>query len=191
MKALAQKKDGSYDIYMDADTGQLAMVEDKEAYAVIIEDSLRTLEGEIQLDTTRGIPYLRTVFENIDKVGLWVFYCRKRIMSFLFVKSIDKFEYGFDASTKVLTCNVKITTDDGEVGLGVNYTSEISGGDEDMSGLIQDGLFYLPVHKTDGVQYYRILTDLVNEEMGVTTRISEALFVKVNGVFVEAADANI
>jgi len=185
MKVLSQKSDGTYDIYMDVSTNQLAMSYDKEAYANIIEDSLRTLEGELQLDTEGGIPYLRTVFESLDKIPIWMFYVRKRVMSFDFVKDIVQFTYSVDPQTKVLTCDLKVDTDDGEISLGVNYTGEISGGGEDMSGLIQDGLFYLPVHKTDGVQFYRILTDLVNEEMGVTTRISEQLFIKVDGLFVE------
>jgi len=86
MKVLSQKSDGTYDIYMDVSTNQLAMSYDKEAYANIIEDSLRTLEGELQLDTEGGIPYLRTVFESLDKIPIWMFYVRKRVMSFDFVK---------------------------------------------------------------------------------------------------------
>lgn len=51
---------------------------------------------------------------------------------------------------------------------------------------IQGGKFYLPVFEKDGVQYYRILSTETEEGTGlVTTTVSEQLYIKKNGRYIQ------
>lgn len=92
MKSLAQK-DGSetghiYDIYL-TDAGDFAFSSDREAYGNIIADAIRTLEGELQLDIERGIPYQRTIWETVSRLNIWKIYVRNTILKYPFVIGID------------------------------------------------------------------------------------------------------
>ena len=116
MTSFAQKdKAGHYDIFIDEDTHQIAMSSDKQAYANLISDAIRTVRGELQLDTERGIPYFSTVFDKANKVQIWKHYVEKRITDFDFVVSIVAFEYEIDYQTKTIAYTMTIDTDLGEV----------------------------------------------------------------------------
>lgn len=178
------------DIFLSAKS--IGVVEGKSAYALAIIDSIRTLYGEIQLNTELGIPYMETVFKGYKYLRGWRIDVRRRIMMFDFVLGITKFEIFFVPEERTLTYVINIKTEDGIVTVGdVLYnidTNQRPDGDDDddYMALTQDGIFYLPVFIADGVQVYRTLTQYVSEEMGtVTTVLSEKTYIKVGGKFVE------
>ena len=55
MKTFAKDSDGN--VIVDPVTHDIRTVDGVEAYAVIIGDAIRTVRGELQLDTERGVPY--------------------------------------------------------------------------------------------------------------------------------------
>lgn len=93
----------------------ISFVTDKESFANIIGDAVRTLVGELQLDIERGIPYLETVFNSPRDIELWKHYVRKTVEEFDFVVSIDSFITEWDAANNLLKYSLRITTTKGEV----------------------------------------------------------------------------
>ena len=187
MLTLAQSE-GTHDIYLD-DDGQLATASDADAYAIVISDAIRTLRGEIQLNTKLGIPYLETIFLNQSGVQIWKHYVVQRILEFDFVDNVDRFDYYIDFKSRVLTYEMEISTNSGKVSVRADdpYPAGTGGEGSDMSSFVQNGEFYLPVYKDgNGVQHYRKLTQYV-DEYGVSTQISQEVYVKVDGVFVIAS----
>ena len=87
---------------------------------------------------------------------------------------------------------MQVVTDDGLVTInGIDYSISTigthgSGGGGEMETLVQNGIFYLPVFKENGVQVYRQLRQYVMPNKGgVTTDLSEETYVKnIDGVFV-------
>ena len=117
MKALAQKDSSEtghiYDIYL-TDAGDFAFSSDREAYGNIIADAIRTLEGELQLDIERGIPYQRTIWETISKVNIWKIYVKNTILAYPFVTGIENMSVNV-GNGKNLTYTITIQTDLGVV----------------------------------------------------------------------------
>ena len=109
MKTLAQ--DSQNDIIIAL--GDFATVGGVDACAVIIADAVRTVTGELQLDTERGVPYFETVFKSVNGIDIWKSDVRRRILSFSFVKSIDSFDVSY--MDKRLYYTISITTDGGTV----------------------------------------------------------------------------
>jgi hypothetical protein len=95
--------------------GHISFVTDKESFANIISDALRTLQGELQLDVEAGIPYLETIFESNNNIELWKHRVREVVDGFDFVESIDSFTTEWDVSKNLLKYNLRITTTKGEV----------------------------------------------------------------------------
>jgi len=106
--------DGNTDICLD-DSGQLKMLTGREAYAQIISNAIRTVEGEVQSDTSLGIPYMTTVFESPRHLQTWRNTVCLRVKKFPFVLSIDKFETNVDYVKKTLSYTMWISTDEGGV----------------------------------------------------------------------------
>ena len=85
----------------------------KQAYADIIGDAIRTVRGELQLDTERGVPYFETVFKSVNGIDIWKNDVRKRVLEFPFVKSIDSFDVSY--ANRKLEYTMHLTTDAGDV----------------------------------------------------------------------------
>jgi len=115
MFTLAQTKD-THDIVIDAD-GLLSLSYDKEAYANIIADCVRTLRGELQLDVEAGIPYMETVFESIANLTQWKAAVRRKVNSLPFVSSIISFDADVigDGASKKVVFTMNVYTDEGTV----------------------------------------------------------------------------
>lgn len=110
MKTFAQ--DSHNDIRIGSD-GQFATVDGLDAYSAMIADVVRTVRGELQLDTERGVPYFETVFKSVNGIDIWKNDVRKRILELPFVKSIDSFEASY--ANRKLEYTLHISTDAGTV----------------------------------------------------------------------------
>lgn len=196
MKAFRQKN-GNNDIYLNENATifrqgieipvmEIAMSTDKNAYAYIIGDAIRTVMGELQLDSENGIPYFATVFDRSDKLNIWKHYVSKKILGFDFVTGIPKFDAEIIGDDRVLKYDMTVKTIDGEVNIAaVDPTGTGGGGGQGMGGLVQNGIFYLPVFLRDGVQVYRQLKEY-NLEGSYTTELSDQTYIKNSeGIFVQ------
>ena len=85
----------------------------KQAYADIIGDAIRTVRGELQLDTGRCVPYFETVFKSVNGIDIWKNDVRKRVLEFPFVKSIDACDVSY--ANRRLEYTMHLTTDAGDV----------------------------------------------------------------------------
>ena len=111
MKTFAKDPDGN--VIVDLVTHDIRTVDGVEAYAVIIGDAIRTVRGELQLDTERGVPYFETVFKSVNGIDIWKNDVRKRVLAFPFVKSIDSFDVSY--ANRKLEYTMRLTTDAGDV----------------------------------------------------------------------------
>lgn len=111
MKTFAKDPDGN--VIVDPVTHDIRTVDGVEAYAVVIGDAIRTVRGELQLDTERGVPYFETVFKSVNGIDIWKNDVRKRVLEFPFVKSIDSFDVSY--SNRKLEYAMRLTTDAGDV----------------------------------------------------------------------------
>ena len=106
------------------DDGQIAVFTEKKAYAQILENVMRTVLGEVQSNTSLGIPYFDTVFLSHDKILLWKAQVEKRIQEFDFVDAVSEFKATVDYERRVLTYSLVVTTDEGNVRISGTKTSE-------------------------------------------------------------------
>ena len=111
MITISTQPDGS--ALVDPVTHDLKVVDGIEAYAVIIGDAIRTVRGELQLDTEHGVPYFETVFKSVNGIDIWKNDVRKRVLEFPFVKSIDSFDVSY--ANRKLEYTMRLTTDAGDV----------------------------------------------------------------------------
>ena len=111
MKTFAKDPDGN--VIVDPVTHDIRTVYGVEAYAVVIGNAIRTVRGELQLDTERGVPYFETVFKSVNGIDIWKNDVRKRVLEFPFVKSIDSFDVSYD--NRKLEYTMHLTTDAGDV----------------------------------------------------------------------------
>ena len=111
MKTFAKDSDGN--VIVDPVTHDIRTDDGVEAYAVIIGDAIRTVRGELQLDTERGIPYFETVFKSVNGIDIWKNDVRKRVLEFPFVRSIDSFDVSY--ANRKLEYTMRLTTDAGDV----------------------------------------------------------------------------
>lgn len=189
MKTFARTAD-THDIFLDT-SGQIAMAESKVAHAQIIEAAILTREGELQLDTEKGIPYFDTVFLSPTLVDEWANAVSRRVSQIPFVTSIKSFDYELSGDT--LTYTLEVETEEGDVTVSqLAYTNIIippggggSGGEQMETLVDSNGLFYLPVGKVGGIQRYRQLRQFDDGVGGVTTQLSDTQYIKdENGAFV-------
>ena len=101
MKTFAKDPDGN--VIVDPVTHDIRTVDGVEAYAVIIGDAIRTVRGELQLDTERGVPYFETVFKSVNGIDIWKGDVRKRVLALSFVSSIDSFSAYWNPENHVLS----------------------------------------------------------------------------------------
>ena len=163
--------------------GRLVTATGKEAYANIIECAVRTRLGELPLDAEQGIPYFETVFQTSRKTNEFAEYLRQRIAELYFVERVVSVKTEIDPKRNVLSYTAVVTTVDGDtfeaagaIGSQSFVNDLIESGGGEMNNLVQNGQFYLPVHKDNGVQMYRILTDSDDPDNGVQPAISEEMY---------------
>lgn len=111
MKTFA--KDSYGNVIVDPVTHDIRTVDGVEAYAIVIGDAIRTVRGELQLDTERGVPYFETVFKSVNGIDIWKNDVRKRVLEFPFVKSVDSFDVSY--ANRKLEYTMRLTTDAGDV----------------------------------------------------------------------------
>ena len=116
MKTFA--KDSSGNVIVDLVTHDIKTVDGVEAYAIIIGDTIRTVRGELQLDTDRGVPYFETVFKSVNGIDIWKNDVRKIVNGLSFVKSIVSFDVSWDPVSRKLNYEMVVETDEGEVTVG-------------------------------------------------------------------------
>ena len=112
MKTFAQ--DSHNDIRIGSD-GQFATVNGLDAYSAVIANVVRTVRGELQLDTERGVPYFETVFKSINGIDIWKSEVRKRVLALSFVRSIDSFSASWNTENHILSYSMTVSTDNGTV----------------------------------------------------------------------------
>lgn len=93
----------------------LAIGEDKQAVAQIVNNVLRTQRGEVDYDTSRGIPYLETVLGDNPDVNLWSSYMISAIKSIEYVSRILSFIPSVDGN--ILTFTSRISTIYGDINI--------------------------------------------------------------------------
>jgi len=99
------------DIWLE--NGTFACCSGYDCYAQTIEAVIKTIRGEIQTATNRGIPYFRTVFNNNSGLGVWADKVRSEVMSLDFVSSIAEFTYKYDFQGKILNYELTVVTVNG------------------------------------------------------------------------------
>lgn len=189
MKTFARTKDRN-DLYLDS-TGQIAMCEGYDFYAQEIEAAILTVQGEIQLDVTLGIPYFTTIFDSRRYLSQWSSAVRNRIANMPFRTVMQSFETEFRGASLIYSATILC----GEEGTVVSVSNSINaqlvipdgqGGIVQMESLTDDnGNFYLPVQKVGGIQHYRMLTVFKDPQFGDSTQVSAQTYIKdQNGDFV-------
>lgn len=101
------------DIYLDTD-GNLALVQDIEAVKIAVSCETKTNYGELQLNTTAGIPYFDTVFTAHPDIELWKSYMKDTILKVPKVLTISNFKTYIDYKTSVLKYAIVINTEYGQ-----------------------------------------------------------------------------
>ena len=112
MKTFSQ--DSHNDIRIGSD-GQFATVDGLDAYSAVIADVVRTVRGELQLDTGAGVPYFETVFDSVNGIDIWKSEVRKMVLALPFVRSIDSFIASWKPENHILSYSMTVSTDSGTV----------------------------------------------------------------------------
>lgn len=112
MKTLTQ--DSNNDIILDGN-GQISVSSDIDAYKFILEDAVRTILGEVQLNTNMGVPYFTTVFSDKRDILLWKDRMKEIVMGYDFVLSVYNFDVKVDYMNKTLSYTMNITTTSGDI----------------------------------------------------------------------------
>lgn len=94
--------------------GDFTMLEGKKAYGIVLADAVRTVKGEIQIDSSIGLPYVSTAWENKKKE--YVHYLKTLILSYEFVLEITKLEVEI-TSGGTLSYMITVETKDGSINL--------------------------------------------------------------------------
>lgn len=92
--------------------GDFTILEGKKAYGLVLADAVRTVKGEIQIDSSIGLPYVSTAWENKKKE--YVHYLKTLIMSYEFVLAIKKLDVEI-ASGGTLKYDITVETKDGNI----------------------------------------------------------------------------
>lgn len=109
-------RDANNDIHVTSD-GKFAIASGLACYYDILHAAVLTIQGELLLNTERGIPYFDTIFQHPNKVLFWQSSMQSVISSFSFVRTIKSFNYDIDYDKKLLTYTIKVETTDGDVTL--------------------------------------------------------------------------
>lgn len=84
----------------------LAIGEGQQATAQIINNVLKTQRGEVDYDTTRGIPYLETVLGDNPDVDLWSSYMVQALNNIEYVNRVISFVPEVNNNTLTFTSRV-------------------------------------------------------------------------------------
>lgn len=95
--------------------GQIASVEGKDAYAQTITEAIRTIKGEVESDTSLGVPYFLTIFDDSRNLNLWKSEVIRCIKQFDFVVAISDFVVNVSYSRKMVSYSLVVSTDLGNV----------------------------------------------------------------------------
>ena len=106
--------DSNYDICLD-ENGQIKLLTGRDAYAQTVKNAICTILGEVQSNTSLGVPYFTTVFESPKNLQTWRNSVIARIKEFPFVVTIDKFSIDVNYTTKTLSYTIWISTDLGGI----------------------------------------------------------------------------
>ena len=101
--------DSNYDICLD-ENGQIKLLTGRDAYAQTVKNAICTIRGEVQSNTSLGVPYFTTVFESPKNLQTWRNSVIARIKEFPFVVAIDKFNIDVNYTTKTLSYTIWIST---------------------------------------------------------------------------------
>lgn len=93
--------------------GNLAIGEDIQTVVQLVQNAINTLKGEIQLNTTLGVPYFETVFnQQSPNISVWESYMieeAEKVNGVVRVNSIQT-----KVKDNVLTYEMEVLTDYGE-----------------------------------------------------------------------------
>lgn len=106
----------SDELHLDSN-GQIATIEGKDAYAQAITEAIRTIKGEVQSDTSLGVPYFLTIFDDSRNVNLWKSEVIRCIKQFDFVVAISDFIVNVSYSRKSVTYSLVVSTDLGNISI--------------------------------------------------------------------------
>ena len=106
--------DSNYDLCLD-ENGQIKILTGRDAYAQTVKNAICAILGEVQSNTSLGVPYFTTVFESPKNLQTWRNSVIARIKEFTFVVAIDKFSIDVNYTTKTLSYTIWISTDLGGI----------------------------------------------------------------------------
>ena len=104
------------ELHLDSN-GQIATIEGKDAYAQTITEAIRTVKGEVQSNTSLGVPYFLTIFDDSRNINLWKAEVIRCIRQFDFVVAISDFVVNVNYSRKSVTYSLVVSTDLGNVSI--------------------------------------------------------------------------
>lgn len=110
--------DKNNDIYLV--DGHIAMAQDKQAVAQIVDNVLRTQRGELSYDVERGIPYLETVLGDNPDVDLWSSYMLGALNGISYINKVISFVPQVDNQTNTLTFISRLSTIYGDITINDN-----------------------------------------------------------------------
>lgn len=93
--------------------GNLLILSDAEALANVATNALRVQRGELQYDSSGGIPYIQTVFSKRANISLWQGFMVSAIEALEGVYSVDSFS--FSIADNILRYVARISTIYGRV----------------------------------------------------------------------------
>ena len=110
--------DATNDIYLD-ENGNIALCQDIDAVKIAVSCETKTNYGELQLNTTAGIPYFDTVFTAHPNIELFKSYMKEAILKVPNVLDVPIFKTYIDYKTSVLKYAIVINTEYGQGELNV------------------------------------------------------------------------
>jgi len=93
------------DGYLSIENGKTVFLNDIDAVAQNIYQTLRLFQGEFFLDTTKGIPYKQYVFKKSTPIEYISSIFESAILGVNGVISIDKFDYEYTAAPREFKIN--------------------------------------------------------------------------------------
>lgn len=113
MRTLATTTDTN-DIFLNSN-GDLEVIQNAEAVANICLNKVRTLQGELLLNTQFGIPYLDILYSAVPNIDLFRFQLRKIITNTENVVAISNLEMTIENNILNYRATIKTTYGEAEV----------------------------------------------------------------------------
>lgn len=112
MITLSTQNDGTNDLYLNA-SGDIATSEDIEALANISKNVILTTLGELEYNTSDGIPYFETIFTDTPKIDLFQSAVVQRLSQLEGVQRVSNFEY--KQNNGIFSYTLRMKTDFGDL----------------------------------------------------------------------------